>query len=152
MSDNTRTTLLIGRIGALCLLGLAIAYGIGASQIEYAFSSDPLGPRVAPLVLAGILSLLGLVYLRSPGSAESFPTGPLLRRVLAVPALLIIATLLFEPAGFAASILVLTFGTGMIFGAPLKMALIGGVGHAALWWFIFSYVLDVYLPAGAIFG
>jgi len=152
MSDNTRTTLLIGRIGALCLLGFTAAYGIAASRIDYAFSSDPLGPRVVPLILAAILGLLCLFYLRSPGTAERFPTGPLLWRVLAVPVLLVVSVALFEPAGFAPSIFVLTFGTALIFGAPATKALLGAIGHAALWWFIFAWLLEVYLPAGALFG
>jgi putative tricarboxylic transport membrane protein len=30
--------------------------------------------------------------------------------------------------------------------------LVGAVGQAVLWWFVFSYVLEVYLPAGPLFG
>lgn len=147
-----RTARLIGRVSALILLVLALAYGLGGSVIEYAFSSDPLGPRVFPVALAVVLGGLAIVYYFSPGSAEGFPEGRLLLRVLAIPALVMVSVLLFEPAGFAISIFVLTLGSGLIFGAPLKMALIGAVGHAALWWFVFAFVLKVYLPSGALFG
>ncbi|GLS38438.1 hypothetical protein GCM10010869_40330 [Mesorhizobium tianshanense] len=155
MSDrhpSAKTTQLISRGAALCLLGLAIAYGIGGSVIEYAFASDPLGPRVFPVALAVILGLLTTWYFFSPGTAEGFPTGRLLWRVLGIPVLLVVSVLLFEPAGFAISIFVLTLGTALIFEAPLKKALLGAIGHAALWWFIFSFVLEVYLPTGALFG
>ncbi|TPP06689.1 tripartite tricarboxylate transporter TctB family protein [Rhizobium glycinendophyticum] len=152
MSENTRTHQLIGRISALVLLLLAAAYGIGGSMIEYAFSSDPLGPRVVPVMLSVLLGLLALLYLKFPGSAEGFPTGQSLVRVLAVPVALIVSVALMEPLGFAAAIFLLTTVTGWIFGAPLKLSLIGGVVHAALWWFIFSFLLEVYLPTGAIFG
>lgn len=156
MSDthtpSSRAIKLIGRTSGLCLLALAVAYGIGGSMVEYSFSSDPLGPRVFPVALGVILGLLALLHFRSPGSAEGFPEGKLLARVLAIPVLMVITALLFEPAGFAASIFILTFGTAMIFGAPLKMALVGGIGHAALWWVIFSYLLEVYLPAGMWLG
>jgi putative tricarboxylic transport membrane protein len=143
---------LIGRIAAICLLVLAIAYGAGGSLIEYAFASDPLGPRVVPIGLSIILGFLCLIYLKSPGSIEGFPTGPLLWRVLAVPVLLAVSVLLFEPAGFAASIFVLTLGAAKLFGASWKTALVGAAGQALLWWFVFAYLLDVYLPAGALFG
>ncbi|THF52035.1 tripartite tricarboxylate transporter TctB family protein [Allorhizobium terrae] len=151
-SPSSRAIKLIGRASGLCLLALAVAYGIGGSVIEYSFSSDPLGPRVFPIALGVILGLLALLHLKSPGGAEGFPEGKLLVRVLAIPVLMVITALLFEPAGFAVSIFILTFGTALIFGASLKMSLIGGVGHAALWWVIFSYLLEVYLPAGMWLG
>lgn len=152
MSENTRTHQLIGRISALVLFLLAVAYGIGGSMIEYAFSSDPLGPRFVPVMLAVLLGLFTLVYLKFPGSAEGFPTGNPLVRVLAVPATLIVCVALMEPLGFAISIFLLTTVVGWIFGASPKLSLIGGVAHAALWWFVFSFLLEVYLPTGAIFG
>ncbi|WP_245428799.1 tripartite tricarboxylate transporter TctB family protein [Phyllobacterium phragmitis] len=152
MSDKTKTASRAGRIGGVCLLLLAVAYGIGGSRIEYAFASDPLGPRVIPVMLAIILAVLCLFHLRKPGLTEPFPTGSLLLKTLAVPAFIIVAVLLLEPLGFAVSIFVLTAGIGWIFGAPLRKALIGAAGHALLWWFVFSYLLDVYLPKGALFG
>ena len=142
----------IGRITAICLLVLAIAYGIGGCLIEYAFASDPLGPRVVPIGLAVILGLLCLLYLRWPGGIEDFPVGPLLWRILAVPALLVISVMLFEPAGFVTSIFILTLGTARLFGASWKTALVGAAGQALLWWLVFARLLGVYLPAGAIFG
>lgn len=155
MSDihtpSPRTSRLIGRVSALILLGLAIAVGIGGAGIEYAFSSDPLGPRVFPVALAAILAILSILYLKWPGEAEGFPGGALLLRVLAIPALLVISVLLFEPAGFAASIFVLTLGSGLIFGAAPKTAFLGAIGHAALWWVVFAYLLEVYLPVGLLF-
>ncbi len=152
MSENTRTHQLIGRISALVLFLLAVAYGIGGSMIEYAFSSDPLGPRFVPVMLAILLGLFTLIYLKFPGTAEGFPTGNALVRVLAVPVTLIVCVALMEPLGFAISIFLLTTVVGWIFGASPKLSLVGGVVHAAIWWFIFSFLLEVYLPTGAIFG
>lgn len=149
---SARAVQLIGRGAALCLLALALAYGIGGSVIEYAFSSDPIGPRAFPIALAVVLGLLALWYFFAPGPAEGFPSGTLLVRILAVPVLLVISVILFEPVGFAASIFVLTFGSALIFGASPLKSLIGAVGHAALWWVIFSYLLEVYLPVGTLFG
>lgn len=149
---SARTAHFIGRITAIIFLVLALAYGFGGSVIEYAFSSDPLGPRVFPIGLAVILGLLAVLYFFSPGSAEGFPKGALLARVLGIPALLVFSVLLFEPLGFVVSIFVMTFGTALIFEAPVKKALIGAIGHAALWWFVFGFALEVYLPTGSLFG
>lgn len=151
-AHSPRAERMIGRIAAICLLMLAIAYGIGGSLIEYAFASDPLGPRVVPVGLAIVLGSLCLLYLKFPGSIEGFPTGPLLWRVLAVPVVLVVSVLLFEPGGFAVSMFVLTLGAARLFGASWKTALIGAAGQALLWWLVFAYLLDVYLPAGALLG
>ena len=142
----------VSRIAALVLLVIAAAYGIGGATIEYAFSSDPLGPRAFPLMLAVVLGGLSLFYLARPGSVEAIPTGPALLRILAIPGILLVSVALFEPLGFAGSIFVLTFGTALVFGAPLKHALVGAVLQTLLWWGVFAWLLQVYLPAGFLFG
>lgn len=147
-AENTR----LGRIAALVLLGVAVAYGVGGATIEYAFSSDPLGPRAVPVMLAAVLAGLSLLYLAWPGSVEALPTGPALVRILAIPAILVLSVMLFEPLGFAGSIFVLTLGVALVFGAPVKYALLGAGGQTLLWWVLFAYVLQVYLPTGSIFG
>lgn len=150
--SNTVENRRVSRIAALILLGIAIAYGAGGATIEYAFSSDPLGPRAVPVMLAALLAGLSLLYLVWPGTVEAIPTGPALLRVLAIPAVLALSVALFEPLGFAGSIFVLTFGAALVFGAPVKHALIGGILQTLLWWTVFAYVLQVYLPTGSLFG
>lgn len=140
-----------GRIGAAALLILALAFGLGGATIDYAFASDPLGPRVFPVALAGALAVLALLYWRSPGVSEEFPRGGHLMRTLAVPGLVLLSVLLLDPAGFPASVFVLTAGVAWIFGASLRASLLSGVGHAVLWWFVFVKLLSVYLPAGWLF-
>lgn len=140
------------RVAALCLFGLAIAYGVSASRIEYAFSSDPIGPRAFPIVLAATLALLSVIYLLRPGEGGPWPRGGLLMRSVAMVALLILSALLLEPLGFGLAMFALTGGVAWLFGASLRAALIGGVAQAALWFFVFGYLLDVYLPTGDIFS
>lgn len=151
-STGPRASTRSDRIGAIVLLVLALLYGFEASRIAYSFSSDPLGPRVFPLALAGLLALLSLIYLMRPSGAESWPRGRLLAASLAIPALVLAAALLLEPLGFAIAITVMVVGVGRIFGASWRAALIGGVAQAALWFVIFRYLLDVYLPGGSLLG
>jgi putative tricarboxylic transport membrane protein len=140
------------RIAAIVLLVLSLAYGFAATRIEYSFSSDPLGPRVFPVLLAATLALLSLIYLVRPGHTEEWPGGALLARSIALPALVLIAALLMEPLGFPIAMFVMTAGIGWLFGASAVSAIVGGVIQTALWYLIFGYLLDVYLPAGALFA
>lgn len=141
-----------GRIGAAALLILALAFGLGGATIDYAFASDPLGPRAFPVALAGALAVLAFLYWRHPGEAETFPRGVLSLRILAVPGLVLLSVLLLEPAGFAVSIFVLTAGVAWVFGASARASLISGVGHALLWWVVFVKLLAVYMPPGWLFA
>lgn len=140
------------RIAAGLLLLLSLVYGYAGSGIEYAFSSDPLGPRVFPVLLAAILALLSVIYLLIPGQSETWPQGTLLVRCIALPVLVLIAALLFEPLGFGVSMFVLTAGVARIFGASWRASIIGGLVQAALWYFVFGYLLEVYLPTGELLG
>jgi putative tricarboxylic transport membrane protein len=140
------------RIAALMLLALSLLYGFAGSGIEYAFSSDPLGPRVFPVLLAAILALLSLIYLFVPGQSETWPQGTLLVRCMALPVLVLVAALILEPLGFAASMFVLTAGVARIFGASWRASFVGGLVQAALWYFVFGYLLEVYLPTGELFS
>lgn len=140
------------RIAAVAILILSIAYGIAGSRIVYSFSSDPLGPRAFPVLLAATLALLALIYLVRPGEAEAWPGGALLARSVALPALVLISALILEPLGFPVAMFVLTAGVGWLFGASPLAAAVGGVLQAALWYVIFGYLLEVYLPLGIWFA
>lgn len=143
---------LSNRIAALALLVFSLAYGYAGSTIEYSFASDPLGPRVFPVLLAAILGLLSLIYLFVPGRGEAWPQGTVLLRCIALPALVLIAALLFEPIGFAGSMFIMTTGVSRIFGASWKASLLCGLIQAALWYVVFGYLLEVYLPVGELFA
>jgi putative tricarboxylic transport membrane protein len=71
-----------------------------------------------------------------------------LRRSIALLALLLACALILEPLGFAPAIFVLTAGVARVFSAPWRAALIGGIAQSALWYLVFDYLLDVYLPVG----
>jgi len=140
------------RIAAIALLILSLVYGVAGSRIPYAFSSDPLGPRFFPVLLACVLALLALIYLFRPGEAEAFPGGALLARSIALPVLVLISALILEPAGFPIAVFVLTAGVGWLFGASLLATIIGGIVQSALWYAVFAYLLEVYLPVGTLFA
>lgn len=141
-----------GRIGAVFLVALAVLYGVAASRIEYAFSSDPLGPRVVPLGLAAVLAGLAVLYFLRPGTAEAWPGGALLGRVVFVPALVAAAALSLEQLGFPFAIFVMTAGIARVFGARWRASVIGGLVQAAAWYALFGYLLEVYLPIGSLLG
>lgn len=140
-----------GRIGAAVLFVFALAFGWMGSRIEYAFSSDPLGPRTFPVALAIVLAVLAALNFLRPGRNEGWPRGATLVGAVALPALVCATGLLFEPAGFLVAIFVLTTGASRAFGASWPRSIGAGIAHAIGWYVLFGVLLEVQLPAGDLF-
>lgn len=112
-------------------------------------ASDPPGPRVFPVAPSVVLGAwralsdpsrnLGRLPVGTSAAARSGRAGGSggLRRAV-------------RAGGLRDSIFLLTLAVAMLFGAPLKWAVAGGIGHALLWWFVFDWLLEVYLPVGLI--
>lgn len=147
---SSSTSPLSGRITALVLIALAAIVGIGASQIEYAFSSDPLGPRAFPYLLAAILGLCGIWYLISPGEADPWPGAETLARSAALIIVCAVAIAAMNHVGFVVSASVICGVAASMFGAAPAMAGVIGVAQALFWYGLFKFALGTYLPAGTL--
>ena len=152
MAHATPTTNRSGRIAAAFLLAIAIGLGVAATQIDYAFSSDPLGPKAVPLILSGLLALFALYYWFRPGGAEAFPQGPLLLRSLGFIVTCFVTVALLDLVGFLPAMTVLIGVTAYLFGATLPGAAFIGVVQSAFWFVSFKYALGTYLPMGTLFS
>ena len=139
-----------GRVTALALIALAVVVGIGASQIEYAFSSDPLGPRAFPYLLAAILGLCGIWHLISPGEADPWPGTETLLRSAALVIVCALAIAAMNLVGFIVSAAVICGVAAWMFGAAPAPAAGIGIAQALFWYALFKLALGTYLPAGTL--
>jgi putative tricarboxylic transport membrane protein len=151
-SSTMKITLDSGRVAALFLLVFALLFAWSGSRIEYAFASDPLGPRAFPLLLAGALAVFSIWLFFRPGESEAWPRGRILWKGLGIPLCVALAALLLMPIGFFAVTFLLVTVIAWIFDAGLRRALISGVLQAALWQLVFVHLLGVYLPSGSLWG
>lgn len=151
MSEGSSSTSpLSGRITALALIALAALVGFGASQIEYAFSSDPLGPRAFPYLLSAVLGLCGIWYLLSPGDAEPWPGAATLLRSAALIVVCAAAIAVMNQVGFIVSAAVMCGVAAWMFGAAPVAASAIGLAQALFWYALFKLALGTYLPAGTL--
>lgn len=139
-----------GRVAAVLVAAGAIAYGIAGSRIEYAFSSDPIGPRGFPVGLAILLVLLAVWYFVRPGAAESLPTGRGLAAASGFVGLALAGVLAMPLVGFVPTMTVLLAGVAWLFGARPVLALGSGLVQALIWWSLFGPLLGGNLPKGPL--
>ena len=139
-----------GRIMAGALLVGALLLAFATSHIDYKFSSDPLGPRFAPYLLALLLALTSLWYFATPGGAEAPPDAQGVKNLLGFMALSVICVALMPALGFITTMAVLAAGVAFMFNATPLMAIVTGVAQSMLWWWVFGPLIGGTLPKGPL--
>ena len=139
------------RLTGLLIAVFAVWYGYTAQFYTQDFS-DPLGPSAFPQVLSIPLGLLGLYLLVRPDPDPDWVRGrPLLKQVATI-AILIGYSLLIEPLGFILATTICSALLAPLLGARWMQSAIAGVASGFGFFFLFNNILELPLPAGALFG
>jgi putative tricarboxylic transport membrane protein len=139
-----------GRTAALATMAFAVAYGIGGATIAYSFSSDPLGPRTVPVLLAAALGAFGIWYFLAPGESGSFSGTGALPKQLVFVAVFTLGAGGLEFFGYPLSATFIAAAVAFIFGAPPLAALGVGISLALASHALFICGLGSYLPIGRL--
>jgi putative tricarboxylic transport membrane protein len=137
-------------VAAAVIIVLAATVAVTTSQIEFAFSSDPLGPRAFPYLLAAALGALGVWYLLVPGEAETWASLRTLGSALALLGVTAAAVAVMPRIGFVPSASLMCGVCAYLFGARPIVAVLIGVAQATFWYVLFKIGLGTYLPAGSL--
>ncbi|TRW99718.1 tripartite tricarboxylate transporter TctB family protein [Paracoccus sp. M683] len=133
------------RVFGAVMIVLALGYILSASGIETSFMSDPVGPRVFPYIIAGVMILCSIVMILRPDPEAEWPAGPMLVQLGIATVVLVAYAYSITPLGFilptaiAAGILSWQIG-----GHPLRAA-ITGVGLGIGLWVLFRVILGLSL-------
>ncbi len=142
------------RILGIVLLLVAIGYGAQTFGFRVGgFSSDSLGPRAYPQLLAVLLGFLSLILIFRPSNFK--PDWPAPHAWLALGAMvvgLIIYANVIVPLGFIlATTLIITL-MALLFQAKPFRAVLASFGVSLGLYALFVFALGISLPTGRIFG
>ena len=141
MSDR-----IFGGIG----LALAIFFIWQATQIQLSFISDPVGPRVFPMIIGAVLGLASLVVIIRPGSAPHWPTGARLFEIAVAAAVMVAYALLLPEVGFViATAFAAAFLTWRL-GTPPLWSVVAGVLTSLGIYTVFRLILGLSLARGPL--
>ena len=142
-----------GRLGGVLILTFAIAYFIVGLSMPRSSLGDPLGARAFPLVLGGLLVLLGLSLAVAPvkvggGAAGS---GRPSMKAAALAVLLCVYGYTLPLAGYLVGTILFIGITAYLLGERSWRLLIGlSAGVSVGVYLLFTQVLDIPLPAGLL--
>ena len=135
-------------VGMLVVAGIALAEALRFPQS----AGDIPGPALAPILVAGALSLvaIGLLFRRGEGSASEAPGEPWPTLGMLLVAMCGYA-LLMPLLGFISGTAILLAACLRIFGHPVGVrGWAFGLGAAFVIWFVFDKLMRVPLPQGWI--
>lgn len=135
------------RIFGLVMIFAALGYLLSAAGIETSFLSDPIGPRVFPYIIGGVILVSAVAMLLQPDPDADWPRSTMLAKLALTLAVLILYAMSVRPLGFIVPTMiaagVLSF---QISPRPVPAALTGaGLGIGLF--LVFKYALGLGLVA-----
>lgn len=135
------------------LTGLAfLLVGLGAiwhaQSLVVSFSSDPVGPKVFPTLVGGIMAAAGATLFLRPNHG-GWEGGRWMRVVIVALASLVYPELLI-PLGFVAATSLMLVVIGRALGASWVQALSGGIAMSACIFLLIDTLLGLPLPTSPL--
>ncbi|HEX9858908.1 MAG TPA: tripartite tricarboxylate transporter TctB family protein [Paracoccaceae bacterium] len=135
------------RIFGLVVVFGALAMFAGALQIQTSFLSDPVGPKVFPMIIAVVALLCGLMILWKPDTDPEWPAGAVWSQLGIAVAVLIAYSYLLTPLGFIVPTALASAVISFQISPRLKPAVITGTSLSAGLYVMFKYGLGLGLVA-----
>ncbi|WP_395003950.1 tripartite tricarboxylate transporter TctB family protein [Cypionkella sp.] len=135
------------RIFGLVVVMGALAFFAGALQIQTSFLSDPVGPRVFPMLIAASALLCGLVLIAKPDAEPEWPALAAWGNMAIALVVLVSYALLIGPMGFLTSTALAAAGVSYLIEKNARTAALTGLGLSLVLFVIFKYGLGLGLFA-----
>ena len=135
------------RIFGLVVVMGALAFFAGALQIQTSFLSDPVGPRVFPMLIAASALLCGLVLIAKPDAEPEWPALAAWGNMAIALVVLVSYALLIGTMGFLASTALAAAGVSYLIEKNARTAALTGLGLSLVLFVIFKYGLGLGLFA-----
>ncbi|MDZ4095813.1 MAG: tripartite tricarboxylate transporter TctB family protein [Paracoccaceae bacterium] len=142
------------RIFGLVVVFGALAFFAGALQIQTSFLSDPVGPRLFPILIAVVSLLAGLMMLWKPDAEPDWPAASAWGNMAITMVVLVAYAYLLAPLGFVLPTAVAAAVISYMIAPHIRPAAITGAVLSLSLFFIFKYSLGLGLVAlpKALFG
>jgi len=142
---STRTD----RVAGILVVVLGLAVGAEATTFDVLFRTDPVGPKVLPMLAAAVFVGSGLYLVARPGPGGAWPARPtFIRMAVAVAAFGVYAALL-APLGFVVATTATVSVLSILFGGPWKKAVTAALTLSVVLWYLFVWILGLPLPLGS---
>ncbi len=135
------------RIFGLVVALLALAYIAGATQIQTSFLSDPVGPKLFPILIGVTAAISALVMVFRPDPEPDWPTLKTFGALAIAVLVLVLYAYALKPFGFLAPTAVTAAVLSYQISPKALNATLAGLGLSIGLFVIFKFGLDLGLVA-----
>lgn len=135
------------RIFGLVVVIGALAFFAGALSIQTSFMSDPLGPRVFPILISGASLLCGLAMLARPDPDPEWPARAAWMSMSVALVVLVAYAYTIVPLGFLIPTAIASAAIGYLIEPKAVQSMVMGAALSVILFVIFKYGLGLGLFA-----
>lgn len=135
------------RIFGLVVVFGALAFFAGALDIQTSFLSDPVGPRIFPMLIAVVSLLAGLMMVWQPDAEPDWPAGSAWLNMSITLAVLVGYAFMLAPLGFVLPTALAAAVISYMISPRVQAAVVTGTVLSVVLFFIFKYGLGLGLVA-----
>jgi len=129
----------------ICLL--ALAYIASATQIQTSFLTDPVGPKLFPIIVASIAFICGVAVIINPDESPSWPAPSIWISLFVATVALIAFAYALKPLGFIIPAAVVSAIISYLIHRNFMTAILTGIGLSVVLYFVFKQLLGLSLAA-----
>lgn len=141
------------RIFGAVMIVVALGYILSAMNIQTSFLSDPVGPRIFPYIVAGVVILCALVMILRPDAGAPWPAPAMALKIGLALAVLVGYALAIRPLGFILPTAIASAALSYMISPRMLPAAAAGLGLGIGLYLLFKVVLGlglVALPRGLL--
>ena len=135
------------RIFGAVMIVLALGYILSAMNIQTSFMSDPVGPRVFPYMVAGVVVVCALVMVLKPDPNAEWPGPAMALKIGAALAVLAGYAMLIRPMGFIIPTVIASAALSYMISPRIVPAALAGFGLGLGLYVLFRVILGLGLVA-----
>lgn len=147
MSDTSTRT---DRVAGVLVAALGLAVGAEATTFDVLFRTDPVGPKLLPMLAAAVFVGSGLYLAARPGPSRGWPARSTLIRMAGAVAAFGVYAALLAPLGFVVATTATVAALSILYGGPWRKAVTAALILSVVLWYLFVWPLGLPLPLGAV--
>lgn len=131
------------RIFGLFMIIVALGYILSAMNIQTSFMSDPVGPRVFPYIVAGVVIICALAMMFQPDPDAEWPGLKMFVKLAFATALLVAYAMTIRPLGFILPTVVVSGLLSYMIHPRATTAALSGLGLGIGLYVLFKVILGL---------